>query len=199
MGFKKTFFMLVALMCALAPFQGAYAEGGEGSYQEVIDSYGMQVVQAAPPGITPLRVHSPAQLAALAKGLARGARGSHTRYAEPATRKPGGTVAATSYGLVTRSCAANAGAATFSTTADINVGYSGSFRWIEAVTNLRTGLSGFTLGLSMTDAYSYSYNQTASAVSVAGGANVHAYILLDTGATTVYTTPVSCSFTYSLY
>lgn len=106
----------------------------------------------------------------------------------------------TSYSVVTRSCSTNVGygIAKFNTWADIKVGYSGSFRWIVSVLSTRVGLTGWTMTGGLSNEYSYAYNQTSSSVSVKGGAMLDVYLFVE-GLIKLYSVPVSCSFTYSLY
>lgn len=104
----------------------------------------------------------------------------------------------TTYVVVTRSCSVNVSLAKFKTWADIRVGYSGSFRWIDRVLNTRTGLTGITTGFTLSNEYSYPYNQTATSVSVKGGGIVNAYLVIE-GGFLLFSQPVSCSFTYRLY
>lgn len=105
----------------------------------------------------------------------------------------------TSYVVVTRSCStwAQVGA-NFNTWADILVGTSGSFNWISSVLSTRVGLTGMTLGLGLSNEYSYAYNQSQSSVSIRGGAILNVYIVIE-GGIKMYSTPISCSFTYRTY
>lgn len=124
---------------------------------------------------------------------------NHATYVEKGTGPNTGiSPLSVSYTVVTRSCSVNVSLAKFNTWGDIRVGYDGSFRWIDSVLNTRTGLTGVTTGFTLSNAYSYSYGQTATSVSVAGGGVVNAYLLVN-GSILLYSQPVSCSFTYRLY
>ncbi|MCG8347756.1 MAG: hypothetical protein MI924_08255 [Chloroflexales bacterium] len=206
MSFKKVFALVMLLLLVLMPTSDVYAmdRGGKRGYDEIIAKYGLKIAMGTPQGVSPIKVNSPEELEAVLQQFSIKQLDTHTDIIESPEQPPvpdATTMAenATTYGTVTRSCSASTGTATFNTWADIRVGYSGSFRWIDSVLNTRTGLTGITYGLSMSDSYSYSYNQSSSSVSVKGDAIINAYILLNTGMTTVYSTSVSCSFTYSVY
>lgn len=198
------FALVVVAMLTFVSASGVYAQGEGGDdkqkYDEITAEYDLKETSSIPQGVTPIQVNSPEELEALLQQFSANDSSPHIDIVEPAMRPSGdATTMSTTYGTVTRACTSNAGAATFNTEGDIRVDYSGSFRWIDSVLSTRTSLTGITYGLSMSEPYSYAYNQSSSSVSVKGGAIINAYILLDTGATTVYSTPVSCSFTYSVY
>lgn len=105
----------------------------------------------------------------------------------------------TSYVTVTKNCSNAVAIGTyFNTWADILVGTSGSFTWISSVLHTRVGLTGVTLGMDLSNEYSYTYNQSQSSVSVNGGAILNSYLVIE-GVVKMYSRPVSCSFTYRTY
>lgn len=187
----------------------AQAQGippGSLTYKDVIDLYGLKPVDSVSPGIVPLQFASPEELARfLGEVSNRSHVHPHISYEDRVEKsnlaigqQSAYNPTSVSYGVVTRSCSVTPCFATFNTWADIRVGYSGSFRWIDSVLNTRTGLTGVTLAVDLTNEYSYAYDQSPISVSVKGGGILNVYLLIE-GMVRVYSTPVSCSFTYSVY
>ncbi len=166
-------------------------------WDDVVKQYGLKSVDVIPSGVTPVAFTSPKQLEAFLAKLSRQSQVSpHINYLE---REDSSLLPmTTTYAVVTRRCSVNVSLAKFNTWADIRVGYSGSFRWIDRVLNTRTGLTGVTTGFTLTNDYSYAYNQTATSISVKGGGIVNAYLIVN-GGIRLFSTPVSCSFTYRVY
>lgn len=202
MKLKTLLIWLIVLMLLVQTYGIVSAQGttppSPVSWDDVVKQYGLKPVDVVPSGVTPMTFRSPTQLEAFLAKLSRQSQVSpHINYLEqedlslplPMT---------TTYAVVTRSCSVNVSLAKFNTWADIRVGYSGSFRWIDSVLNTRTGLTGITIGFTLTNDYSYAYNQTATSVSVKGGGIVNAYLLVN-GGIQLFSTPVSCSFTYRVY
>lgn len=201
MKLKSLFVWLIVLML-FAQTQGiASAQGptlpSPSSWDDVVKRYGLKSVDVVPAGVTPMAFTSPAHLDAFLSNLKRQSQVSpHVNYFEREDLNL--LPMSVTYAVVTRSCSVTVGLAKFNTWADIRVGHSGSFRWINSVLNTRTGLTGVTLGFTLTNDYSYAYNQTATSVSVKGGGIVNAYLVIE-GGILLFSTPVSCSFTYSVY
>lgn len=65
--------------------------------------------------------------------------------------------------------------------------------------NTRTGLTGVTTIVNLSNDWSYSYNQTATSVSVRGGGIVNVYYSTPWGAIYLWSQATECSFTYSVY
>lgn len=197
----KILFIALIIALVLAPMQSASAQGANpptpASYQDIIKLYGLKVADTIPAGVTPLRFNSPKELESFLSTISLQAKTpTNVTYIEKAPL--GYSTLATTYAVVTRSCSKTLSFAKFNTWADIRVGVNGSFRWIDSVLNTRTGLTGVTVALTLDNAYSYAYNQTSSSVSVQGGGIVNAWLLVG-GVIRLYSTPVSCSFTYRLY
>jgi hypothetical protein len=166
----------------------------------LIDLYELKTVDVIPEGVTPLRFNTPGELQSFLSKMSNQARTPiHSTYVEKGIL-PNAPMSplSTTYAVVTRSCSVNVSLSKFNTWADIRVGYTGSFRWIDRVLNTRTGLTGVTTGISLSNEYSYAYNQTASSVSVKGGGVLNVYLLVN-GMVRLFSTPVSCSFTYRVY
>lgn len=200
---KLHFFLVFVALIALgfAPVSNTMAQGGKKTYQEVIEKYDLKRVTEVPSGVTPLRVSNPDELENLIRDqLMVDEPDVHVDISEPASNKSSETpeAVAASYGTVTRSCSVQMNAAYFNTYGAIQVGYEGSFRWVENVQSTWTNLTGVTIGLTLNNANSYSYNKTSTSVSVAGSGVVNAYIIVE-GGPVVWSQPVSCSFTYSVY
>lgn len=186
-----------------ASLQSVSAQGKtpqQPTYQDLIDLYKLKTVGVIPDGVTPLRFRTPEELQSFLSKVSNQTRTTvHSTYVEKGIL-PNAPVfpLSTTYAVVTRRCSVNVGLAKFNTWADIRVGYSGSFRWIDRVLNTRTGLTGITTGFTLSNEYSYPYNQTAISVSVKGGGIVNAYLVIE-GSILLFSQPVSCSFTYRLY
>lgn len=195
--------VFVLLLTFAAP---VFAEGGPTSdktdWDTVVKRYGLTPATSIPAGVTPLKFESPEQLDEFLSQLsATQKEPPHVIYRDFLGEKgslAGASPSSTGSFVVTRSCSQNVGLSTFHTWADISVGYSGSFRWINGVLNTRTGLTGMTMGVDLHDTYSYSYNQSAVSVSVKGGGIITTYLIIDEGIQ-LWSSPVSCSFTYSVY
>ena len=204
--------LLLLASIVLFPLQRAFAEGNlppitpspvtspsRVTFQDLITEYNLRAVDKVPTGVVPLKFSSPAELQEFLRGVGRQQYVAHTTIVEngwPNTPAP----KSSGYFVVTRSCSVNLGyvLAKFHTWADIRVGYYDSYHWIDSVLNTRTGLTGVTTGVTLTNTYSYAYNQSASSVSVKGGGIVNIYLLID-GGIRLYSVPVSCSFTYRVY
>lgn len=180
---------------------------GKIDWNVVIERYGLESATSVPSGIVPLKFESPEQLDEFLSRLSsKQKEPPHIVYRDSLSKKLMTTVVPStstdSYvvtSVVTRSCSQNIGwMSTFHTWADISVSYSGSFRWINGVLNTRTGLTGLTTGFHLHDTYSYAYDQSAVSVSVKGGGIITVYLLID-GGVQIFSSPVSCSFTYSVY
>lgn len=199
----KTLFVWLIVLTLLVQTQGIVNAQGTTppspvSWDDVVKRYGLKPVNVVPAGVTPMAFTSPTQLDAFLSNLSHQSRTSHhINYFEREDLKLSLPMAVT-YAVVTRSCSVGLTLAKFNTWADILVGYSGSFRWINSVLNTRTGLTGVTMGLTLTNDYSYAYNQTVTSVSVKGGGIVNFYLVIE-GGILIYSTPVSCSFTYRVY
>lgn len=199
----KTLFVWLIVLMLLVQTQGIVSAQGTTppspvSWDDVVKRYGLKPVDVVPAGVTPMAFASPTQLDAFLSKLSHQSRISHhINYFEREDLSLPLPMAVT-YAVVTRSCSVNVSLAKFNTWADIRVGYSGSFRWIDSVLNTRTGLTGITTGFTLTNDYSYAYNQTATSVSVKGGGIVNAYLVIE-GGILIFSTPVSCSFTYRVY
>jgi len=171
-----------------------------GRQLRLIEFYKLKPVTSIPDGVTPIQFDTPGELQSfLAQMTAQSQSQVHAIYTEKGIL-PNAKISplAVTYAVVTRSCSVNVSLAKFNTWGDIRVGYDGSFRWINSVLNTRTGLTGLTTGFTLSNDYSYAYNQTATSVSVKGGGIVNAYLIIE-GALTLFSQPVSCSFTYRLY
>ncbi len=151
---------------------------------DVVKQYSLKKVDQLPDGVVPIRIESQEELEQMLGGTGQ--------------TRGGITTMGTTYGTVSRSCSTSAGMATWNVWADIKVGSSGSFRWIESVLNTRQGLTGTTFGLASRNEYSYVVSQSANSVTIKGGAIVDAYLLINTGMTVLWSAPVECSFTYSI-
>lgn len=138
---RKMILITLILTLMAAPFQAASAQGPippiPSAYEGLVRRYGLRVTDTIPAGITPLEFGSPQQLEAFLSELSRQTqRTTHITYFERGPL-PNAQVSSTSVsdGVVTRSCSVNVGMAKFKTWADIRVGSSGSFRWMDRVLN----------------------------------------------------------------
>ncbi|MEN6570925.1 MAG: hypothetical protein ABFD24_03690 [Anaerolineaceae bacterium] len=179
---------------------GKSSDSGTKSFDDIIQLYGLRDAVNIPPEIKPLQFSSPKDLESFLISMQRSKNSApHFVLRETAKKDSNFSPMTTSYGIVTKNCSVSVALGTyFNTWGDIRVATSGSFRWIDSVVSTYTGLTGVTLGFDLTNPYSYSYNKTASSVSIKGGGIVNAYILID-GFIKIYSSPVSCSFTYSVY
>lgn len=199
---KILFVILLIASLAFAPLQKVSAQGKTPTFQDIIDLYQLKSVDEIPEGVTPLQFDTPGELQSfLSKIKSQTRNSSHVTYLDNGI-SPNASISplSTYYAVVTRSCSVDVGApiTKFNTWADIRVGVDGSFRWISSVLNTRTGLTGVTTGFSLSNEYSYAYNQTATSVSVKGGGIVNAYLVID-GGIRLWSQPMSCSFTYRVY
>jgi len=172
------------------------------SYQEIINQFNLISVNYIPEGITPLKFNTPQELERFLISLERSAQKTpHFHFAEERfpQRFLAGTESVT-YNVITRSCSVplGYGRASFHTWGDIRVGSLGSLRGIDTVLSTYTGLTGLTMTATLTNEYSYAYNQTAAQVSIKGGGIVNVYLIIE-GGVRLYSVPVSCSFTYQVY
>jgi len=200
--------LLLLASVVLFPLQRAWAEGSlppipitppsQVTFQDLITEYNLTVVDKAPNGVLPLKFKTPTELQDFLLRVSRQPV-AHTTIVENVRRNVP-TPKSSGYFVVTRSCSVNIGyiLAKFHTWADIRVGYYDSYHWIDQVLNTRTGLTGLTTGVTLTNAYSYAYNQSASSVSIKGGGTLNFYLIIG-GVIRLYSVPVSCSFTYSVY
>jgi len=203
---KIKFLLIILLMASIitfAPLQSVSAQGTtppQPTFQDLIDLYELKTVDVIPDGLTPLRFETPGELQGFLSRIRNQAQTPvHYVYVEKGILSNTPILPlSTTYAVITRSCSVNVSLAKFNTWADIRVRYSGSFRWIDKVLNTRTGLTGITTGFSLSNEYSYPYNQTATSVSVKGGGIVNVYLLIK-GGILLYSQPVSCSFTYRVY
>lgn len=182
----------------------ANAQGNSPSkeLEALSNKFGLVEVTKIPEGITPLVFDSVEDLENFLVETEKAAKPSqHTTYIEYNPKKPQPGVESVSYTVVTRSCSSTVAVGTqFNTWADIRVGFSGSpyyTTWIDSVLNTRVGLTGVTLGMDLSNEYSYSYNQTTQSVSVVGGGIFNIYLVVE-GGIRLYSRPVSCSFTYTV-
>ncbi len=203
MKIKTLLVVLLIVSITFVPLQSVSAQGKtppQPTFQDLINLYELKPVSVIPDGVTPLRFETPGELQSFLSRMSNQTRMPvHSTYVEKEIL-PNAPILplSTTYAVVTRSCSVNVSLAKFNTWADIRVGYSGSFRWIDSVLNTRTGLTGVTTGFSLSNEYSYPYNQTATSVSVKGGGIVNAYLVID-GGIRLFSQPVSCSFTYRVY
>lgn len=166
-------------------------ESPSAAYDEIAQRYNLRQVSRVPSGITPIEVNSPAEFEAYLKRWKTSNYAVHTIY-RPSSQDVGflqmimeghtATTANVATHIVTRSCSVPFTPATFNVWADIEVKSTGSFRWISSVLNTRTGLTGVTTIVNLSNDWSYSYNQTATSVSVRGGGIVNAYFSTPWGA-----------------
>lgn len=134
MSFKKMFALAMVAMLTFISVSGVYAQseggGDKQKYDGVIAKYDLKEASNIPQGVTPIQVNTPEELEALLQQFSAEESNTHINIVEQPMRPSDDSVTmSTTYGTVTRSCSANAGAATFNTWGDIRVGYSGSFRW----------------------------------------------------------------------
>ncbi|GAP08993.1 hypothetical protein BECAL_00126 [Bellilinea caldifistulae] len=181
--------------------QGTFDKSGI-SYEEIINRFNLTSVDYIPVGITPLKFKSPEELEKFLTFFKNSTQKTTHIYFSGEyfpERFLVGTESIT-YNVITRSCSVplGYGIARFNTWGDIRVGSSGSFRWIDKVLSTYTGLTGLTMVATLTNEYSYAYNQTAAQVSIKGGGIVNVYLIIE-GGVRLYSVPVSCSFTYRVY
>jgi hypothetical protein len=171
--------------------------------EELIDRFGLQRIETIPEDVEPLYFNTVDELEDYLinspnfQKINCEIQENHFEYSD--YRIPDDFSILTTCGMVTRNCTAQAYFATFNTWGDFWVCYEGSFRWIDSVLNTRVGLTGYSVGLSLTDTYSYSYNQTTTIVCVKGGGIVNEYICVLGNCFIWRSQPVSCSFCYSVY
>jgi hypothetical protein len=157
-----------------------------------------------PEDVTPIQLEGPEEALTIVAQLKAGAdievgeMGAHRVFmpvivGNDALLQSSGVDSPNNY-IITRRCTKNAGTATFFVQGNIELSNSGA---VVRVPYTGTGLSGFTYGLGLSDQYSYSYNLSPGRVSVAGGGQVNAYLLINTTWTILYSTRYSCNFTYS--
>jgi hypothetical protein len=107
--------------------------------------------------------------------------------------------AAPVYSTETRGCEWTTGAGQWwSVKADVTVGRDGSFGWIQGVTNVRTELTGFTLGVTESGSSS-SATPEATSVRISGSATLRYGVPTPWGSIDWITVPISCATTWDVY
>jgi len=200
-----TIFTLLFMIFGNPGNVNAQGNGPSKDLDALSEEFGLVEVTEIPDGITPLVFDS---LQDLEKFLIEAEKGTnstqHIMFAGNGSNGPDIPqvgIETVTYTVVTRRCSTTVAVGTqFNTWADIRIGMSGSSyytTWIDQVLNTQVGLTGITLGMDLTNEYSYSYNQTSQSVSIAGGGILNIYLVVE-GGVRLYSRPVSCSFTYSV-
>lgn len=201
----RKLFLFVMLAILIGPFQAAAQEPNDSArvetekqqYEKVNQEYGLKSVLIIPEGIEPIKVNSPEELENYIIKLQK--QPTITTVQDEKSEQPSGdpTRAGNTYNTIRRSCSVSAGAPTVYVTADIRVGLNGSARWIDSASS-RVSWSGVTFGLGISGQWSNTY-PTSTKVDVRGGATIDIYLISEIGGIVLYSTPLECSFTYSVY
>lgn len=165
--------------------------------QQVEQKYGIKKVDAAPAGVAPFRFGSYREVSEFLDIVGNA---GDTVITTTETAPKTSARAGTNYANVRRTCSTNAGMATVVVTADIRVGRSGSFGWIDSVST-RVHMQGVGLGLVFKNEWSNHHIVGGSKVDVRGGGLVEAYLIAELGGNGIllWSTPKECSFSYSIY
>lgn len=108
--------------------------------------------------------------------------------------------AAPVYATETRGCEWTTGVGQWwSVKADVTVGRDGSFGWIQDVTNVRTELTGFTLGVTESGSSSSATVQGGTAVRISGAATLRYGVPTPWGSIDYVTVPIDCATTWDVY
>jgi hypothetical protein len=108
--------------------------------------------------------------------------------------------AAPIYSTETRGCEWTTGVGQWwSVKADVTVGRDGSFGWIQDVTNVRTELTGFTLGVTESGSSSSGTVVGGTAVRISGASTLTYGVPTPWGSIDYVTLPVSCTTTWDVY
>ncbi len=153
-----------------------------GTYEEIFAQYGLQPVESIPPGITPFRVESPAELALLMKRLT----------APVAFGGLSGDLVETMAFNSPYCVAVNWGTGQARVYADVDI----SSGFVTKLYGVRTALVGVTLGFSLSSPWGYFTSRVPSKyVSWIGGGTFNTHILVS-GLPVIRSQPISCSRTF---
>ncbi len=174
-------------------------------YNQVMEEYGLKMVEEIPDGVTPIEVSSPEELDALFRKIEDDLRNSTSTVSEAIEDTPleQPETRATAYTTVNRNCSVALGGLTnpyFNTYGTIRVGtVDSSWRWIDSA-SASVGLSGVTTGVSLSDPWTQAdINSNQTSVYISGGGTLNYYVLTPIGPVTFSSEPISCSLTYSVY
>lgn len=153
-----------------------------GSYQEIFAQYGLQPAESIPPGVTPFRVESPAELALLMERLT-----APTAFEDRSGDSVGTTAFNSPYCV-----AVNWGTGQARVYADVDI----SSGFVTKLYGVRVTLVGATLGFSLSSPWGYFTSRVPSRyVSWTGGGTFNTHLIVS-GLPVIRSQPISCSRTF---
>jgi hypothetical protein len=178
--------LVIGAVCLLACMSLAARQQGDipASLRALVDRYGLRVVEAAPRGVTPLRMSS---LEELGRFLQDRTVSSATVYqrctlAPIAVESPSATLTSTAIDTIPLHayyvCNVVWGTR-FNLWATLYRASSGSFHWLDAVRNVRVGLTGLHPFIDLTDTWTDAYiHPDQQGVTISGGGILEYYLYI---------------------